>query len=141
MDWPTILFFIGLFIFTEGVLKSGIIQYLANFLPPPDNVASIMIVSILLSQVLSNVPLVAIYIPIMISHGNITVVDWLALAAGSTIAGNFTILGAASNVIISEASESRGGKGFNFVEFMKYTIPILIPNAIITYLFLILFIR
>ncbi|ACP36146.1 Citrate transporter [Sulfolobus islandicus L.S.2.15] len=141
MDWPTILFFIGLFIFTEGVLKSGIIQYLANFLPPPDNVASIMIVSILLSQVLSNVPLVAIYIPIMISHGNITVVDWLALAAGSTIAGNFTILGAASNVIISEASESRGGKGFNFVEFMKYTIPILIPNAIIIYLFLILFVR
>ncbi|QXJ27258.1 Arsenic efflux pump protein [Saccharolobus shibatae B12] len=141
MDWPTILFFIGLFIFTEGVLKSGIIQYLANFLPPPDNVASIMIVSILLSQVLSNVPLVAIYIPIMISHGNITVVDWLALAAGSTIAGNFTILGAASNVIISEASESRGGKGFNFVEFMKYTIPILIPNAIMIYLFLILFVR
>ncbi|MEM2023125.1 MAG: SLC13 family permease [Archaeoglobaceae archaeon] len=141
MDWPTILFFIGLFIFTEGVLKSGIIQYLANFLPPPDNVASIMIVSILLSQVLSNVPLVAIYIPIMISHGNITVVDWLALAAGSTIAGNFTILGAASNVIISEASESRGRKGFNFVEFMKYTIPILIPNAIMIYLFLILFVR
>lgn len=139
MDWPTILFFIGLFIFTDGVLKSGIIQYLSNFLPPPDSVASIMIVSILLSQVLSNVPLVAIYIPIMISHSGITVVDWLALAAGSTIAGNFTILGAASNVIISEASESRGGKGFNFVEFMKYTIPILIPNAIIIYLFLVLF--
>ncbi|WP_338599697.1 anion transporter [Sulfolobus tengchongensis] len=137
MDWSTILFFIGLFIFTEGILKSGIIKYIFMYLPPPDNVASIMIVSILLSQVLSNVPLVAIYIPIMISHGNTSVIDWLALAAGSTIAGNFTILGAASNVIISEASESRGGRGFNFIEFMRYTVPILIPNAIIIYVFLV----
>ncbi|TRM86084.1 hypothetical protein DJ521_06345, partial [Sulfolobus sp. E3] len=87
-----------------------------------------------------NVPLVAIYIPLMVSHGANSVIDWIALAAGSTIAGNFTLLGAASNVIISEASESRGGKGFNFIEFMKYTIPILIPNAIIIYLFLIFFI-
>ncbi|BDB97040.1 anion transporter [Saccharolobus caldissimus] len=138
MDWTTILFFIGLFIFTDGIVKSGVIQLLSNYLPAPDNILNIMLVSILLSQVLSNVPLVAIYIPIMISQGHVSTIDWLALAAGSTIAGNFTILGAASNVIISEASESRGGKGFEFIEFMKYTIPILIPNALIIYLFLII---
>lgn len=138
MDWATILFFIGLFIFTDGIVKSGVIQLLSNYLPAPDNILNIMLVSILLSQVLSNVPLVAIYIPIMISQGHVSTIDWLALAAGSTIAGNFTILGAASNVIISEASESRGGKGFEFFEFMKYTIPILIPNALIIYLFLII---
>ncbi len=141
IDWSTILFFIGLFMFTEGIVKSGVINYLYNILPSPTNIGNIMIVSIILSQVLSNVPLVAIYIPLMISHGANSVIDWIALAAGSTIAGNFTLLGAASNVIISEASESRGGKGFNFIEFMKYTIPILIPNAIIIYLFLILFNR
>jgi len=138
MDWTTILFFIGLFIFTDGIVKSGVIQLLSNYLPAPDNILNIMLVSILLSQVLSNVPLVAIYIPIMISQGHVSTIDWLALAAGSTIAGNFTILGAASNVIISEASESRGGKGFEFTEFMKYTIPILIPNALIIYLFIII---
>ncbi len=33
---------------------------------------------------------------------------WVGLAASSTIAGNLTLIGAASNVIISEASEKRG---------------------------------
>ena len=136
MDWTTILFFIGLFIFTQGIIKSGVIEYLSNFLPISNSIASIMLVSILLSQILSNVPLVAIYIPIMISHGITSTTDWIALAAGSTIAGNFTILGAASNVIISEASESRGGKGFNFIQFIKYTLPVLVPNALVIYLFL-----
>ncbi|MEM1599535.1 MAG: SLC13 family permease, partial [Sulfolobaceae archaeon] len=136
MDWTTILFFIGLFIFTQGIIKSGVIEYLSNFLPISNSIASIMLVSILLSQILSNVPLVAIYIPIMVSHGITSTTDWIALAAGSTIAGNFTILGAASNVIISEASESRGGKGFNFIQFIKYTLPVLVPNALVIYLFL-----
>jgi Na+/H+ antiporter NhaD/arsenite permease-like protein len=33
--------------------------------------------------------------------------EWLTLAMSSTIAGNLTILGAASNVIILEVLESR----------------------------------
>jgi Na+/H+ antiporter NhaD/arsenite permease-like protein len=65
-----------------------------------------------------------------------TLLNWLALAAGSTIAGNFTILGAASNVIISEASEIRGGKSFNFIEFIKYSLPVLLVNFVVLYLFI-----
>ena len=44
---------------------------------------------------------------------------WLTLAAGSTIAGNLTVLGAASNVIIIEASENRTGRAFTFPYFLK----------------------
>ncbi|MEM4095927.1 MAG: anion transporter, partial [Metallosphaera sp.] len=80
--------------------------------------------------------LVAIYIPYMISYGATSPIDWIALAAGSTIAGNLTLIGAASNVIISESSESRGGKGFNFIEFIKNSIPILVINLVVYYLFL-----
>ena len=135
-DWTTILFFTGLFIFTEGLYKGGIIQLLYQVLPPPTNVLLIMVSSILLSQVLSNVPLVAIYIPEMIHLGATSTIDWIALAAGSTIAGNFTLIGAASNIIISEASESRGGKSFSFFEFMKYSIPVLAVNFAILYIFI-----
>ncbi|MEM4024462.1 MAG: anion transporter [Metallosphaera sp.] len=136
VDWTTILFFIGLFVFTEGMVKGGVLAYLFHYLPPPSSILSIFLVSIFMSQLLSNVPLVAIYIPYMISYGATSPIDWIALAAGSTIAGNLTLIGAASNVIISESSESRGGKGFNFIEFIKNSIPILVINLVVYYLFL-----
>jgi Na+/H+ antiporter NhaD/arsenite permease-like protein len=136
IDWSTILFFIGLFIFTEGLFQGGVINLLYRFIPPPTDVLTIMVSSIALSQVLSNVPLVAIYIPEMQQLGVASIINWLSLAAGSTIAGNFTILGAASNVIISEASEIRGGKSFNFFEFMKYATPVLLVNFTALYLFI-----
>jgi len=136
IDWSTIIFFIGLFIFTEGLYKGGVIQLIYQVLPPPTDVLLIMVSSILLSQVLSNVPLVAIYIPEMYQLGATSTIDWIALAAGSTIAGNLTLIGAASNIIISEASESRGGKSFSFFQFMKYSTPVLLLNFIVLYLFI-----
>ena len=136
IDWSTVIFFIGLFIFTEGLYKGGVIQLIYQVLPPPTDVLLIMISSILLSQVLSNVPLVAIYIPEMYQLGATSTIDWIALAAGSTIAGNLTLIGAASNIIISEASESRGGKSFGFFQFMKYSTPVLLLNFIVLYLFI-----
>jgi Na+/H+ antiporter NhaD/arsenite permease-like protein len=42
----------------------------------------------------------------------------MALAAGSTIAGNLTILGAASNVIIIQQAE-REGSTLTFREFVR----------------------
>ena len=64
-----------------------------------------------MSQILSNVPFVALYIPVMFENGftGDDTSQWIMLAAASTIAGNLTIFGAASNVIIIEAAESRGG--------------------------------
>ncbi|EZQ02102.1 arsenic resistance protein ArsB [Candidatus Acidianus copahuensis] len=135
VDWSTVLFFFGLFMFTQGLLSGGIISFLSSILPPPTSVILIMISSVLLSQVISNVPLVAIFITVMMPY-HPTIVEWMALAAGSTIAGNFTLIGAASNVIISEAVETRGGKGFGFFEFMKYSIPVLLLNFVILFLFL-----
>jgi Na+/H+ antiporter NhaD/arsenite permease-like protein len=67
------------------------------------------------------VPFVAIYIPILQNYGFVSIdtISWIALAAGSTIAGNLTILGAASNVIILEAAERKHGITFTFKEFFK----------------------
>ena len=64
-----------------------------------------MILSATLSQLISNVPLVALYLPML---ANPDVQSLMALAAGGTIAGNFLILGAASNVIIIQNAEKRG---------------------------------
>lgn len=140
LDWSTILFFIGLFIVSEGALRSGVLYVIASYLPSPTNLPGIFAAGILVSQVISNVPMVAIYIPLMqrlgIGPGNL--IDWVALAASSTIAGNLTLIGAASNVIASESFERRSGGGFGFIEFLKYGIPVTIVNALIYYLWLLL---
>ncbi|CZH30084.1 Uncharacterised protein [Legionella pneumophila] len=74
------------------------------------HIVVIFIMSIALSQLISNVPLVTIYLPLLMSH-NHSSITLLSLAAGSTIAGNLSILGAASNIIIIQNSEKRGIRG------------------------------
>jgi Na+/H+ antiporter NhaD/arsenite permease-like protein len=54
----------------------------------------------------------------------------------STIAGNLTILGAASNVIILEVLESRMGTTITFTEFLKIGAVVTLVNTAIYLLFL-----
>jgi Na+/H+ antiporter NhaD/arsenite permease-like protein len=70
------------------------------------------------------------------SNANITS-QWMMLAAASTIAGNLTILAAASNIIIIEAAESRGIKAFTFFEFFKIGALVTLANIVIYYLFIV----
>ena len=66
------------------------------------------------------------------------VVQWMMLAASSTIAGNLTILGAASTIIIIQAAESRGVKAFTFLEFLKIGSIVTMVNLAVYYLFLVI---
>ncbi|MFY9200441.1 MAG: hypothetical protein WAQ47_04315 [Methanosarcina flavescens] len=58
----------------------------------------------------------------------------MALAAGSTIAGNLLILGTVSNVIIQNAEKER--KTISFAEFSRIGILITILDTIIHFIFL-----
>jgi Na+/H+ antiporter NhaD/arsenite permease-like protein len=95
-------------------------------------------VSVLLSQLLSNVPLVALYLPVLMQAGALTK-GMMALAAGSTIAGNLTILGAASNVIIIQNAEKRSGATLAFLEFVRIGVPLTAINVAVYWLFLQIF--
>jgi Na+/H+ antiporter NhaD/arsenite permease-like protein len=59
----------------------------------------------------------------------------MALAAGSTIAGNLLILGAASNVIIIQNAEKRG-ETLTFFDFARIGVPLTIINAVVYWMFL-----
>jgi Na+/H+ antiporter NhaD/arsenite permease-like protein len=63
----------------------------------------------------------------------------MALAAGSTIAGNLTILGAASNVIIIQNAEKKSGATLSFWDFVRIGVPLTIVNVGVYWLFLLLF--
>jgi Na+/H+ antiporter NhaD/arsenite permease-like protein len=56
--------------------------------------------------------------------------ETMALAAGSTLAGNLTILGAASNIIVIQNAE-RQGETITFMEFMRLGVPFTIVTGAI----------
>ena len=144
INWQIIVFFVAMFVFMQGVWNGGIIELFQTILPfdtnPNSPTASINIIgtSILTSQVVSNVPFVAISIPILQDSGfsSTNAITWIALAAGSTIAGNLTIFGAASNVIIVEAAERRHGTAFTFKEFFKIGSIVTFANMLILIFFI-----
>lgn len=148
VNYSVLVFFAAMFVFTSALWTSGLIPEIMMHIPNPvannnnnDNVirnnAIISVVSVTLSQILSNVPFIVLYNNVMINNGFNAddVSQWMMLAAASTIAGNLTIFGAASNIIIIEAAESRGVKAFSFFEFLKIGSMVTASNLIIYYLF------
>ena len=145
LNWGILIFFAGMFVVMGSVWNSGIGPIILSVMPAPivsnhaQSVASITTSSVLLSQVLSNVPFVQLYSYQMHALGftSTQVQGWLALAAGNTIAGNLTVLGAVSNVIIIDTAEVRKKESFSFTEFLKAGIPITIATAVIFFVFLV----
>jgi Na+/H+ antiporter NhaD/arsenite permease-like protein len=88
VDYSVLVFFAAMFVFTYGLWSSGIISLILSYFPAPDphNViqsnAIISVISVTLSQILSNVPFVAIYNMVMINNGfatNNTANQWMIL--------------------------------------------------------------
>ena len=146
IDYSVLVFFAAMFVFTAALWTSGLIPDIMSKISNPSpghnntisNNAVISIVSVAFSQILSNVPFVALYNNVMIDNGFNAddVSEWMMLAAASTIAGNLTIFGAASNVIIIEAAESRSVKAFSYSEFLKIGSIVTVTNLLVYYLFI-----
>lgn len=127
VDWVLILFFAALFIVVRGIDKAGVIQSLMGSWSSGGDltgIAGIHGLSLVLSQVISNVPYTIFMIPIL--KGNAGDIIWLSLASASTIAGNATIIGAMANLIVIESAE-RLNVRITFFEFLK-------PGIIVTIL-------
>jgi len=136
IDWHTLIFFAAMFILMASVWESGFFQdQLESMNLNLASVSVIMIVAVIVSQFVSNVPLVALYMPTLIQIGASTK-ELMALAAGSTIAGNLLILGAVSNVIIIHNAEKNAGQTLTFFEFVKIGLPLTIINIGIYWLYL-----
>ena len=130
VDWSTLLFFAAMFILMASVWQTGVFQdWTAHLRIDLTSVPSILGLSIVLSQLISNVPLVALYLP-LISEAPGSLPALLALASGSTIAGNLLILGAASNVIIIQRAEQEGHT-LSFGTFAWIGVPLTILQTLV----------
>lgn len=135
IDWHTLVFFAALFVLVRSVWDTGVVD---SWLPPNGGWAKdlplLLAGSALLSQLVSNVPLVALALPVMEAAGSSTQA-LLALAAGSTIAGNLTLVGAASNVIVAQAAERRGVH-IGFWRFLAIGAPLTCVQILVYWLML-----
>jgi len=138
IDWPTLIFFASMFVLMGSVWQSGFFQPMIT--DAPVDLLSIPVIlstSVIFSQLVSNVPFVALYLPVLSLLGT-TAPQLMALAAGSTIAGNMLIMGAASNVIIIQNAE-KNGETLTFFEFARVGVPLTIAQVIVYGIFLGLF--
>ncbi len=136
IDWHTLLFFIGMFVLMQSVWDSGFFQsWIKKFSFHFASISIVFFISLLLSQFMSNVPFVALFLPLLIKEGvDLPVI--FALASGSTIAGNLFILGAASNVIVIQGAEKKQ-IFLSFWEFFRIGLPLTLINLLIYWLFLV----
>lgn len=133
IDWCTLVFFAAMFVLMDSVWRSGFFQSMMEESSLGfGSIPVILALSVFLSQIISNVPFVALFQPLLI---NPSAQDLMALAAGSTIAGNLFILGAASNVIIIQNAE-KSGETLTFLDFARVGVPLTALNVFVYWIFL-----
>jgi Na+/H+ antiporter NhaD/arsenite permease-like protein len=143
VEWPTLVFFMALFIVVAGAEETGLIQFIAEwvaYLSRGSLVVAIILViwvSALASAAIDNIPFTATMLPIIafLNHnipGAESGVLWWALALGACFGGNGTMIGASANVVTVGLAE-KAGYHISFMSYMKACFaPMLITVAIAT---------
>ncbi len=152
VEWPTIFFFMGLFIIVGGVVKVGMIKWMSVQvleITQGNLFATSMVVmwfSAFASAIVDNIPYVATMNPLIIDmarqlwphetgiqllqHADLMPL-WWSLALGACLGGNGTAIGASANVIVVGMSE-KVGRRVSFLKFMAYGMPIMIITVAIS---------
>lgn len=143
IEWPTLIFFIMLFIVVAGAEETGLIQIIADWVKDMSRgslVVSILLVlwvSAIASAIIDNIPFTATMLPIVAfltseipgAQGGIL---WWALALGACLGGNGTMIGASANVVTVGMAE-RAGYAISFMQYIKIAaVPTLITLILAT---------
>ena len=126
IDWGLLVFFAALFVVTGAIETTGLGAGLFAWLRPwaDGGPAALTVVSLVLSNLVSNVPAVMLFRPVVPTLTN-PETAWLTLAMATTLAGNLTLLGSVANLIVAEIARRRGIQ-LSFVEYLKAGLPIAI---------------
>ena len=133
VDWSLLLMFVGLFIvvhaFQMHVVSRWHVEQWHFLLSHPVDLLSGA--SAALSNLVSNVPAVLLFEPVMRAMpASSQQTAWLALAMSSTFAGNLTVLGSVANLIVVENAR-REGTEISFWEYCKAGIPVTILTLLL----------
>ena len=157
VEWKTIFFFIGLFILVGGLVKVGVIRYLADQLVSvtqgnlTGSTMAVLWGSAILSAAVDNIPYVAAMNPLIVDlarslHPEISdysalvhqpdiIPLWWALALGACLGGNGTIIGASANVVIVDIAR-KAGYPISFWQFFKLGFPVMLGSVLMSAVYL-----
>jgi Na+/H+ antiporter NhaD/arsenite permease-like protein len=134
VEWPTIFFFVGLFILVGGIEETGLLDRIAERAVDltGGNLALTALALLWLagvaSAVIDNIPAVATLIPLTFAVARLMFPElsglddrtlavhpdvvplWWALALGACLGGNGTLVGASANVVAVGIAERRGDR-------------------------------
>jgi Na+/H+ antiporter NhaD/arsenite permease-like protein len=131
VDWPLLVMFAGLFVvvhaFDANVVRTWGLERWHALLESP--VVAVSGVALLLSNLVSNVPAVLLFEP-LIDVMPQKELAWLALAMSSTLAGNLTVLGSVANLIVVENAR-RAGTELSFMEYLKVGVPLTLLTTLV----------
>ena len=131
VEWPTLVFFAGLFVMVGALVATGVIDSIARSATEAVEgklwPATILLLwaSAGLSAIVDNIPYVATMSPIVSELVNAegghdkAQVLWWALAIGADFGGNATAVGASANVVVLGIAD-RAGHKITFWGFTKY---------------------
>src|SRR3989449_2523698 len=146
IDWQIFFFFGGLFILVASLGKTGVLSMLGSEMIQVSggnlalSVTLVLWVTALMSQVVDNVPLATVFIPVIAAMANagvpIAPLAW-ALAVGTGIGGMATPMGTASNLVALNIL-NKPKQRLSFVRFAKRSIPLTIIDLAIANLILLL---
>lgn len=123
INWNLLTLFAGLFVVVGAARSAGLAERIFDALRAREvhTVAALSTVSAVLSNLVSNVPAVMLFIPLVPElpdpHR-----AWLALAMSSTLAGNLTLVGSIANLIVAEGA--RKSSPLTFGEYLKVGVPV-----------------
>lgn len=136
VEWTILLFFVGLFVITAGVVGSGLMDGIASVFGfedgDPPSVFGMMSFTVVLSNLVSNVPAVMLIGQMLPMDETVL---WISLAVFSSLAGNLTLIGAATNIIVSNSCE-RHRIHLDFVRYLKAGVPITLLTSAVAVVYL-----
>ncbi|WP_433248302.1 ArsB/NhaD family transporter [Streptosporangium sp. CA-135522] len=131
VEWPTLVFFAGLFVMVGALVETGVIEQISRAAVSVTEgrlglaTLGLLWMSAGISAIVDNIPYVATMSPIVAelvqaNGGNDHAqVLWWALALGADLGGNATAVGAAANVVVIGIA-ARNRTPIGFWEFTKY---------------------
>lgn len=145
VEWPTLFFFLGLFVIVGGLEKTGVIAFIADKMIGITNgkmeVATQLVlwVSALSTTFINSIPYTATMISVIESfgetlHGDVNAL-WWALSLGACFGGNGTLIGAAANIIVASFSQ-KTKYPLKFIEYMKVGIPVMFLSTLCVSIYL-----
>ena len=137
LEWPTLFFFVGLFVMVGALEETGAIEEVANGIADVTagnrtaELLGITWVSAVGSGLVDNIPFTAAMIPVVEQLGGGEDDSyWWALALGACFGGNATIVAAAANVAAAGMA-ARAGRPIGFVQFLRVGLPVTFVSMLI----------